>query len=81
MLFLTSGSISKVISRDKLAHLKLNEINQIHAESVISVALYFSNKGQVKAQELLAILAKAGAKALIYHLAGYTLEAKVSPLE
>lgn len=80
LLHITPGSISKVISREKLAHLNLNENNQIHYESLISVAVYFSSKGNIKATEVLADIAKAGAKAFIYHLAGYSLEAKPKEL-
>jgi len=58
-----------------VAGVKVNEINQIHYESVTIVAGKAASLGRREAIEFLALLAKAGAKAYIYHEAGYAMSA------
>ena len=55
---------------------KLNKNNQIHYESVVSVLAKSIAIGKSVAAKSLAVIASAGAKAYIYHEAGYKIKAE-----
>lgn len=57
----------------------LNGLNQIHSDSLELVTGWFAFESQRPSKQALAFyrkLARAGAKAYVYHLAGYQLDAK-----
>jgi len=58
-----------------VAGVKVNEINQIHYDSVVQVAGRACALGKPEAIQFMTMLARAGAKAYIYHEAGYAMNA------
>ena len=72
------STISKHISKTRHT-LNLNEINQIHEESVELVIGHYafdSQRPNEVALKTYRTLAKAGVRAYLYHMAGYVMEAK-----
>ena len=58
-----------------VGHSNLNENNQIDSKGLVLLVTYYASKKQ-KAFETLAMFAEAGAKAFLYHEAGYVFDAK-----
>ena len=58
------------------ATLKLNENNQLSAESVHFPSGYFAAKGNPKAIKVMSEIAASGSIAWVYHIAGYTMKAE-----
>lgn len=67
-------ALTKAISRKAsfVTGWNLNEINQIHADSIPLVTGYYAQQGYKEAAQFLMEIAKAGARAWVYHEAGYT---------
>jgi hypothetical protein len=53
----------------------LNENNQLDTKSAYDAVVYFATQGKPEAVKTLANIGKAGMKAYLYHLAGYTMNA------
>jgi predicted transcriptional regulator len=58
-----------------VATLNVNIYNQIDAKSLALVATYYAKQNRREAIETLAMFAEAGAKAFLYHEAGYEFKA------
>ena len=74
----TQHAISQYVSKTRDT-LKLNEINQIHEDSVELVMSHYAIESQRPNETALKnyrVLAKAGIRAYLYHMAGYVMEAK-----
>ena len=74
----TQHAISQHVSKTRDT-LKLNDINQIHEDSVELVMSHYAFESQRPNETALKnyrVLAKAGIRAYIYHMAGYVMEAK-----
>ncbi len=75
---MTPHAISQYVKKTRDT-LNLNEINQMDADSLELVIAHYafdSQRPTIKAIASYRLLAKAGAKAYIYHQAGYSLSAK-----
>jgi hypothetical protein len=71
-------ALTKAISRKAsfVTGWKLNEINQIHADSLPLVTGHYAQQGHREAAQFLMEIAQAGARAWVYHEAGYQINAK-----
>lgn len=74
-------TLTKAISRKSsfVSGWKLNEINQIHADSLHLVSGHYAQQGVKEAARFLMEIAKAGARAWVYHEAGYTFNVVENP--
>jgi hypothetical protein len=68
-LGLSSGTISKHIKKSGSTY-KLNENNQLSAESLVVVSTYYSKAGYLQASDFLGKLAEAGAEVFIRGMMG-----------
>ena len=77
----SKDTIHKAIARKSsfVGSWNLNEINQIHADSIPLVGGYYAQQGYKEAAQFLMEIAKAGARAWVYHEAGYTFNVVEKP--
>lgn len=78
---ITQPALSLAFSRKAkfVIGVNLNEINQIDADSVPIVIGHYAQQGNKEAARFLTEIAKAGARAWVYHEAGYIFNAVEKP--